>query len=226
MVSWFGHVPYYMKLAQERGCKFILIDPVYNVSAECLGAQWIPIRPGTDTAFGLAVAHVLHRGSLRSRVRGRRGSSPRASRSGASTSSARSTASSTPRVGRAHHRHPHRDHSRVRALLRVHEARPPAADVRRFQAQPGRLRRGGRDAFAGHDRQPLHPRRLRGRRASLGHPASHLPPVPRHRPDQGRRGQPHHEQQQQGHRDHALPEALRGWRDHRRRVPSPHRLPR
>lgn len=60
MVSWFGHVPYYMKLAQERGCKFILIDPVYNVSAECLGAQWIPIRPGTDTAFGLAVAHVLY----------------------------------------------------------------------------------------------------------------------------------------------------------------------
>ena len=41
-------------------CKFILIDPVYNVSAEVLGAQWIPIRPGTDTAFGLAVAHVLY----------------------------------------------------------------------------------------------------------------------------------------------------------------------
>ena len=60
MVSWFGHVPYYMKLAQERGCKFILIDPVYNVSAEALGAQWIPIRPGTDTAFGLAVAYVLY----------------------------------------------------------------------------------------------------------------------------------------------------------------------
>ena len=64
MVSWFGHVPYYMKLAQERGCKFILIDPVHNVSAECLGAQWIPIRPGTDTAFGLAVAHVLYTENL------------------------------------------------------------------------------------------------------------------------------------------------------------------
>ena len=49
-----------MKLVQERGCKFILIDPVYNVSADILGAQWIPIRPGTDTAFGLAVAHVLY----------------------------------------------------------------------------------------------------------------------------------------------------------------------
>ena len=60
MVSWFGMVPFYMKLAQERGTKFILIDPVYNVSAEVLGAQWIPIRPGTDTAFGLAVAHVLY----------------------------------------------------------------------------------------------------------------------------------------------------------------------
>jgi anaerobic dimethyl sulfoxide reductase subunit A len=60
MVAWFGITPYYMKLAQERGCKFILLDPVYNVSAECLGAQWIPIRPGTDTAFGLAVAYVLY----------------------------------------------------------------------------------------------------------------------------------------------------------------------
>ena len=67
MVSWFGYVPYYMKLAQERGCKFILIDPVYNVSAECLGAQWIPIRPGTDTAFGLAVAHVLYTEDLYNR---------------------------------------------------------------------------------------------------------------------------------------------------------------
>lgn len=59
LVGWFGTVPYYVKLAQERGAKVIVIDPRYTVSAEVLADQWIPIRPGTDTAFGLAMAYVL-----------------------------------------------------------------------------------------------------------------------------------------------------------------------
>lgn len=60
VVTWFGSVPYYMKLAKERGCKIIAIDPCYNLSAEIMADQWIPIRPGTDAAFGLAVAYVLY----------------------------------------------------------------------------------------------------------------------------------------------------------------------
>lgn len=95
MVSWFGMVPYYMKLAQERGCKFILIDPVYNVSAEVLGAQWIPIRPGTDTAFGLAVAHVLYTEDLYDHDYVAKWVEPEGFESGASTSLATSTASYT-----------------------------------------------------------------------------------------------------------------------------------
>lgn len=60
LVGWFGTVPYYMKLAKERGCKVICIEPRYTVSAEVLADQWIPIRPGTDMALQLAVAYVLY----------------------------------------------------------------------------------------------------------------------------------------------------------------------
>lgn len=60
LVGWFGTVPYYMKLAQERGCKVICIEPRYTVSAEVLADQWIPIRPGTDMALQLAIAYVLY----------------------------------------------------------------------------------------------------------------------------------------------------------------------
>ncbi len=64
LVSWFGATPYYMRLAKERGCKIIAIDPCYNVSCEVLADQWIPIRPGTDAAFALAVANVLYEEDL------------------------------------------------------------------------------------------------------------------------------------------------------------------
>ncbi|WP_434510384.1 molybdopterin-containing oxidoreductase family protein [Desulfitobacterium sp. AusDCA] len=59
LVGWFGQVSYYMKLAKEKGIPIIVIDPVYTMSAEILADQWIPIRPGTDLAMMLAVAHVL-----------------------------------------------------------------------------------------------------------------------------------------------------------------------
>lgn len=60
LVGWFGTVPYYMKLARERGCKVICIEPRYTASAEVLADQWIPIRPGTDVALQLAMAYVLY----------------------------------------------------------------------------------------------------------------------------------------------------------------------
>ena len=50
---------YYLMLAKERGIPIIVIDPVYSVSAEAYGNQWIPIRPGTDAAALLALANVL-----------------------------------------------------------------------------------------------------------------------------------------------------------------------
>lgn len=64
LIGWYGAVSYYMKLAQERGAKVIVIDPRYTNSAETLADQWLPIRPGTDLAMLLAVAYVLYQEDL------------------------------------------------------------------------------------------------------------------------------------------------------------------
>jgi molybdopterin-containing oxidoreductase family molybdopterin binding subunit len=44
--------------ARERGCKLVNVDPYMGMGAE-KADTWVPIRPGTDAAFALAVAHVL-----------------------------------------------------------------------------------------------------------------------------------------------------------------------
>lgn len=44
--------------ALDRGAKLIVVDPKYNEMAK-LADEWIPIRPGTDLAFFLAIAHTL-----------------------------------------------------------------------------------------------------------------------------------------------------------------------
>jgi anaerobic dimethyl sulfoxide reductase subunit A len=50
---------YYLQLARERGTPIITIDPRVSTEAECQTDQYIPIKPGTGTAFWLAVANVL-----------------------------------------------------------------------------------------------------------------------------------------------------------------------
>ncbi len=50
---------YFVKLARERGKPVIIIDPRYSTAVRTLADQWIPIKPGTDTAMFLAVAYVL-----------------------------------------------------------------------------------------------------------------------------------------------------------------------
>ncbi len=55
-----GGSPCYNYLqAKKAGAKFIFIDPYYNSSAQVLANEWIPIRPGTDTAMLLAMGYVL-----------------------------------------------------------------------------------------------------------------------------------------------------------------------
>lgn len=44
--------------AKEKGAKLIVIDPRYSEIAK-IADEWIPIRPGTDLAFRLAMANVL-----------------------------------------------------------------------------------------------------------------------------------------------------------------------
>ena len=46
-----GNTFYYMRLAKQRGCKFVLVDPQYTDSAATYDAWWIPIRPNTDAAM-------------------------------------------------------------------------------------------------------------------------------------------------------------------------------
>ena len=56
-----GNPMYYYRLAKEAGVQFVTVSPEYNVSAAALDSRWIRVRPGTDTAFLLAVAYEMLR---------------------------------------------------------------------------------------------------------------------------------------------------------------------
>jgi anaerobic dimethyl sulfoxide reductase subunit A len=55
---------WYIKLARERGKPVIIIDPRYSTAVMTLADQWIPIKPGTDRAMFMAMAHVLFQEDL------------------------------------------------------------------------------------------------------------------------------------------------------------------
>ncbi|MEZ5825580.1 MAG: molybdopterin-dependent oxidoreductase [Geminicoccaceae bacterium] len=59
-----GNTFYYMRLAKQRGCKFVCIDPQYTDSAACYDAWWIPIRPNTDAAMMAGMAHYIFANNL------------------------------------------------------------------------------------------------------------------------------------------------------------------
>lgn len=54
-----GNPTYNFLQAKKAGAKFIVIDPFYTETAEILGDEWIPIRPGTDHALFLGMAYTL-----------------------------------------------------------------------------------------------------------------------------------------------------------------------
>jgi anaerobic dimethyl sulfoxide reductase subunit A len=59
-----GNTFYYMRLAKQHGCKFVLVDPQYTDSAAAYDAWWIPIRPNTDAAMLAGMAHHIFANKL------------------------------------------------------------------------------------------------------------------------------------------------------------------
>jgi anaerobic dimethyl sulfoxide reductase subunit A len=60
-------IPSSLARAKEGGTGFISVDPRYTDSAATFADQWIPIRPGTDVAALVAMAHVIIRERLHDR---------------------------------------------------------------------------------------------------------------------------------------------------------------
>lgn len=59
--SAMGSTAWYYMQAKKRGAEFISVTPEHNSTANLLDARHIYVRPGTDTAFLLAVAHEMLR---------------------------------------------------------------------------------------------------------------------------------------------------------------------
>lgn len=55
----FGNPSYYLKHAKEKGAKFVCVGPDYSVTAGFTDAEWIPVRPGEDTALLLGTAYAM-----------------------------------------------------------------------------------------------------------------------------------------------------------------------
>ena len=50
---------YYLALAKEAGARVVCVDPRHTNTVAAFADQWIPIRPGTDTAMMVAMAQVM-----------------------------------------------------------------------------------------------------------------------------------------------------------------------
>lgn len=54
-----SNTAFYLLKAKRSGVRIIGIDPRNNQSSQSLADQWVPIKPGTDTAMLIAMAQVM-----------------------------------------------------------------------------------------------------------------------------------------------------------------------
>lgn len=59
-----SNTAWFVAQARERGAKVISINPWFDDTAATLAHEWIPIRPGTDTAMAIAMAYVMIKDNL------------------------------------------------------------------------------------------------------------------------------------------------------------------
>lgn len=56
---WDPGTSLHLAKAREKGVQIVAVDPRFTDSAAAFAHQWIPIRPGTDAAMLIAMAHVI-----------------------------------------------------------------------------------------------------------------------------------------------------------------------
>ena len=56
---WDPGTSLWLSKAREKGVKIVVLDPRFTDSVATFAHQWIPIRPGTDAAMLIAMAHVI-----------------------------------------------------------------------------------------------------------------------------------------------------------------------
>ncbi len=59
-----GSPTYHYLQAKKAGARIISVDPKYNATASTLADEWIPVRPGTDTALLLGIAYYMIENNL------------------------------------------------------------------------------------------------------------------------------------------------------------------